>query len=162
LKTLILTCSYSSGCSLSVVQATQSARRSKLMWYLGVTLAILFFGGFLVRSYWEDHVLERDTKKLLAYYHHVLPGSIADGDDRNARWIAYKFRGKKDKLWASLQKKYGEPIREANEWEDYIHPNAAAGAKDRDETIDMDAGEGNDGKDTLTSDEAKDEDGDEL
>ena len=64
----------------SVVQATKSARNSSIMYYGGIAFAILFFGGFLVKSYVEQHVFERDTRRLLAYYKHVLPGTLLDGD----------------------------------------------------------------------------------
>jgi hypothetical protein len=100
-------------------------------------LAVAFFGGFLVKSYWEEHVFKRDTRKLLAYYKHALPGSFADGDELNARYLVWKYRGKKDKLWKRLEKKYGVPVREVHEWGD-----EAEG--DRDEEVeeeDLDAKE---------------------
>jgi hypothetical protein len=53
---------------------------SAIQWYLGIAFAILFFGGFLAKSYWEEYVFERDTRRLLAYYKHVVPGSMSDGD----------------------------------------------------------------------------------
>jgi len=102
----------------SVVQANKSARNSKLRYYLGVILAIAFFGGFLVKSYWEERSFEHDTKRLLAYYKHVVPGSLADGDENNARYLVWKYRGKRHKLWKRLEIKYGEPVREVHEWED--------------------------------------------
>ena len=40
---------------------------------------------------------------------------MADGDLNNARYLVWKYRGKKEKLWRSLEKKYGEPV--LNEWE---------------------------------------------
>lgn len=104
----------------SVVQATKSARNSALQYYIGVTLAVLFFGGFLARSYWEEYTFNRDTKKLLAYYKHAIPGSISDGDENNARFLVWKFRHKKKKLWSGLEKKYGIPVREVHEWEGYV------------------------------------------
>jgi len=103
----------------SVVQATKSARNSAIQWYLGIAFAILFFGGFLVKSYWEQHVFERDTRRLLAYYKHVLPGSLLDGDEQNARYVVYKYRNKKEKLWRGLEKKYDEPVLLEHEWEEY-------------------------------------------
>lgn len=111
--------------SESVVQATKSARNSAIRYYIGIALAILFFGGFLVRSYWEEYTFNRDTKKLLAYYKHVVPGSIADGDDRNAMHIVWKYRSSKQKLWAVLEKKYGVPVREAHEWDGYKAKSSA-------------------------------------
>ena len=104
--------------SESVVQATVSARNSKLRYYIGVLLAILFFGGFLVKSYVEEKIFERDTKRLLAYYKHVVPGSIMDGDLHNAQYLVWKYRGKKDKLWKRLETKYGVPVLHVNEYDD--------------------------------------------
>jgi hypothetical protein len=86
---------------------------------VGILFAILFFGGFLFKSYWDDYVLERDAARLLAYYKHVIPGSYQDGDEHHARYTAYKYRNKKDRLWKSLEKKYGVPVRHAHEWDDY-------------------------------------------
>jgi len=103
-------------CSESVVQATKTARASWLRYWIGLTLAILFFGGFLVKSYWEERVFNRDTKKLLAYYKNVLPGSMHDGDEHNARYLVWKYRGKKTKLWRMLEKKYEHPVLEIHEW----------------------------------------------
>jgi hypothetical protein len=100
----------------SVVQANTSARNSTIRYYLGIFLAIAFFGGFLVKSWWEDRVFERDTKRLLAYYKHVIPGSLSDGDLHNARYLVYKYRNKKEKLWKNLEKKYGYPVLHEHEW----------------------------------------------
>jgi len=116
----------------SVVQATKSARWSAIQWYLGVGFAILFFGGFLVKSYWEDHVLERDTRRLLAYYKHVLPGSMLDGDVQNARYVAYKYRNKKHKLWKGLEKKYEVPVFLEHEWEDWKEDDESEDHEDLD------------------------------
>lgn len=103
----------------SVVQATNSARWSQIQWYLGVGFAILFFGGFLFKSWWDERVLERDTRRLLAYYKRALPGSLLDGDVNNARYVAYKYRNKKDKLWRGLEKKYDIPVLHEHEWADW-------------------------------------------
>lgn len=117
----------------SVVQATKSARLSAIQWYLGVAFAILFFGGFFVKSYWEEKVFERDTRRLLAYYKHVLPGSMLDGDVNNARYVVYKYRNKKEKLWKGLEKKYDVPVYLEDEWEDYLEQQ-----EDGDEAEDLD------------------------
>ena len=103
----------------SVVQATKSARNSTIRYWVGIILAIAFFGGFMIKSYWEEHVFERDTKRLLAYYKHATPGS-ANGDVHNARYLVWKYRGKKKALWKRLEVKYGIPVRHAYEWEDEI------------------------------------------
>lgn len=126
-------CRFSFLYSQSVVQATKSARLSAIQWYLGVAFAILFFGGFFVKSYWEDKVFERDTRRLLAYYKHVLPGSMLDGDVNNARYVIYKYRNKKEKLWKGLEKKYDIPVYLEDEWEDYLEQQ-----EDGDEAEDLD------------------------
>jgi hypothetical protein len=72
-----------------------------------------------VKSWWEERVFERDTRRLLAYYKHVLPGSMLDGDINNARYVVYKYRNKKNKLWKGLEKKYDVPVLLEYEWEDY-------------------------------------------
>ena len=79
----------------------------------------MFFGGFLVKSWWEERVFERDTRRLLAYYKHVLPGSMLDGDFQNARYVVYKYRNKKERLWRGLEKKYDVPVFLEHEWEDW-------------------------------------------
>ena len=71
-----------------------------------------------MKSYWEEAVFERDTRRLLAYYKHVIPGSMSDGDEHNARYLVWKYRGKKEKLWRSFEKKYGSPVLLEHEWED--------------------------------------------
>jgi hypothetical protein len=110
-----------------VVQAVKSARDSAFRYYVGVILAVLFFGGFLFKSYWDEYVLERDTTKLLAYYNHVLPGSIADGDRRNAMHVVYRYRHNKAALWNKLETKYGVSMREAHEWDDYKKEDSDGG-----------------------------------
>jgi hypothetical protein len=105
-----------------------------LRYYIGTILAVLFFGGFFVRSYWEEHVFNRDTERLLAYYKHVLPGSIHDGDLNSARYAVYRYRSKKEKLWKMLEKKYEEPVRHVGEWEGYDDGKGT----DEEETVDLD------------------------
>jgi hypothetical protein len=102
----------------SVAQATISARNSKLRYYLGIVLAVAFFGGFLVKSWWEERVFVRDTQRLLAYYKHALPGTMQDGDLHNSRYLVWKYRGKKEKLWRNLEKKYGFEVLHEHEWPD--------------------------------------------
>ena len=72
-----------------------------------------------MKSWWEERVFERDTRRLLAYYKHVLPGSMLDGDVNNARYVVYKYRNKKNKLWKGLERKYDVPVLLEHEWEDY-------------------------------------------
>ena len=101
--------------SETVVQAVVSSRNSSIRYWVGLILAVAFFGGFLFKSYWEDLVFKRDTKRLLTYYKHAAPNSLADGDLYNARYLVWKYRNKKEALWRRLEKKYGVPV--LNEWE---------------------------------------------
>jgi hypothetical protein len=119
----------------SVVQATKTARNSLLRYYIGTIFAILFFGGFFVRSYYEEHVFKRDTERVLAYYKHILPGSMHDGDVDGARYVVWKYRSKKEQLWRLLEKKYEVPVRQADEWADY---DDGKGSTDDEETLDLD------------------------
>jgi hypothetical protein len=100
----------------SIVQATKNARSNVMWYYLKWIIAIGFFGGFLVKSYVEEKVFERDVVRLLTYYKHVVPNSIADGDLNNARYLVWKYKGKKDKLWKRLEAKYDAPVLHAHEW----------------------------------------------
>jgi len=103
----------------SVVQAMKSARGRLYEYYGWLTFAVLFFGGFFAKSYWEDYVWKRDTQRLLDYYAHIIPGSIQDGDRDTASWLAYKYRHNKEKLWNNLETKYGHPV--PDEWpEDWV------------------------------------------
>ena len=102
----------------SVVQATKSARNSTIRYYVGIAAAILFFGGFMVKSYMEEKIFERDVQRVLAFYKHAAPGSISDGDERNARWLVYKYKGRKDKLWRRLAAKYDMEVKQSWEWDD--------------------------------------------
>jgi len=108
----------------SVVQAVVTSRNSKIRYWIGIILAIAFFGGFLLKSYWEESVFERDTRRLLEYYKHAMPGSLSDGDRQNARYLVWKYRGKAKVLWRRLEKKYDIPVLMAHEWEDWVDPNA--------------------------------------
>ncbi len=101
-------------------------------------MAIAFFGGFLVKSWWEDHVFKRDTRRLLAYYKNVIPGSLSDGDLHNARYVVYKYRNKKEKLWKNLEKKYGIPALQEDEWAEY----GAQSNEDEGEEENLDYSEG--------------------
>ena len=98
----------------SVVQAMKTARTRLMEYYGWLTFAILFFGGFFIKSYYEDYVWKRDTQRLLLYYDIVIPGSSQDGDIDTARWLAYKYRHNKDKLWHNLEMKYGVSV--PKEW----------------------------------------------
>lgn len=92
-----------------------------------------------MKSYWEEHVFQRDTKRLLAYYKHVIPGSMSDGDQQNARYLVWKYRYKKQKLWKNLEKKYGEPVLEEHEWPDADQDGESAENDEQEEDLDSDS-----------------------
>ena len=119
-----------------MVQATISARNSKLRYYIGSLLAVAFFGGLLFKSWYEERVFVRDTARLLAFYKNVVPGSISDGDIHNAHYLVYKYRGKKEKLWKNLEKKYGVAVLEEHEW-----PDVTKGDSKQQDNDEVDEGE---------------------
>jgi len=125
----------------TIVQATKSARNSKLLRWGTIIGSVLFIGGFLVKSYVEERIFDRDTQRVLAYYKHAAPNSFHDGDERQARYLVWKYKGKKDALWRRLEAKYGVPVKHAWEWDDEEDEKA----KDEDEAAeDLDDGEEND------------------
>lgn len=111
----------------------------------------------MLKSYIEDAVFNRDTKRLLAYYRRVLPGSLHDGDEFGARHLVYKYRNKKDKLWKRLETKYGFPV--PDKWDDSTGDtqNFEKSAVGNDEEIDLDSEEQSDvGEDNISADESGD------
>ncbi|KAL7537148.1 hypothetical protein ACHAXR_007628 [Thalassiosira sp. AJA248-18] len=128
----------------TIVQATKSARNSKLLRWGGIIGSFLFIGGFLVKSFVEERVFERDTQRVLAYYKHAAPNSFHDGDERQARYLVWKYKGKKDKLWRRLESKYQVPVKHAWEWEDedVVENGDAKGKEDDEEAEDLDGEEG--------------------
>ena len=137
----------------SIEQALKSARSSSFWKYFRYILAIGFVGGFLVKSFVEDRIRERDVKRLLAYYKQTAPGTINDGDRHNAYYLCWKYKGKKDKLWKRLETKYGHPVLTLKEYEELEaeqeeaaaaaaeqeEKDTAAGAQEDDENVDLDA-----------------------
>jgi uncharacterized protein with LGFP repeats len=101
-----------------IKSANAGEKRRSIMTYLGWAIVASVICGFLVKSYVDERIFKRDVKKLLAYYKHVAPGSISDGDEYNAQYLVWKFQNKKNKLWKKLEDKYGIPVREADEWVD--------------------------------------------
>lgn len=83
-------------------------------------------------------MFERDTRRLLAFYRHVIPGSLSDGDLHNARYVVWKYRNKKEKLWKSLEKKYGEPVLHEYEWPE-VEPEETE--PEAEENLDEDEGD---------------------
>jgi len=141
--------------SESVAIATKSARNSAIRYYAGILFAILFFGGFLVKSYWDDYVLNRDAERLLLFYKANVPGSYNDGDEHHARYTCYKYRNKKDKLWRNLEKKYGVPVLEAREYKALLSEQADVG-EEEEETVDLDDDDNNKEEKTEEEQEAPD------
>jgi len=94
----------------SVVQASKNLRSSIFEYYVILIFCVLFFGGFLVKSFIEDYTFRRDVNILLHYYKIALPGSIYDGDVWKARYLCYKYRGRRHVLWKRLEKKYDIPV----------------------------------------------------
>ena len=138
--------------SETIVQATKSARNSKLLRWGTIIGVFSFMGFFFVKSYVDERVFDRDTERLLAYYKRAAKNSMHDGDERGARYLVWKYKGKKDKLWKRLETKYNIPVRHAWEWDDEDEKND--GAKEEDEeTEDLDDGD---------SEKKKGGDGDEL
>jgi len=123
----------------TIAQATKSARNTKLLRYGTILGSILFIGGFLVKSYVEERIFERDTRRVLAYYKHAAPNSFHDGDERQARYLVWKYKGKKDKLWRRLEAKYDVPVRHEWEWEDEEEAKEEEKTEDAE---DLDDGEG--------------------
>ena len=124
-----------------MVIATKSARNSAIRYYLGILFAILFFGGFLFKSYWDDYVLNRDTERLLLFYKYHVAGSFNDGDEHHARYTCYKYRNKKDKLWRGLEKKYEVPVLQAHEYKALLlerEQAQGASTEDEEETVNLD------------------------
>jgi len=120
-----------------VVQATKSAPipNSKLLRWETIIGSVLFIGdflvGFLVKSYVEERIFDRDIQRVLAYYTHAAANSFHDGDERQARYLVWKYKGKKDALWRRLEAKYGVQVKHAWEWDD--DEENGNGAKDDDE-----------------------------
>lgn len=137
----------------TIVQATKSARNNKLLKWGGIIGSILFIGGFLVKSFVEERVFERDTQRVLAYYKHAAANSFHDGDERHARYMVWKYKGKKDKLWRRLEAKYDIPVKHAWEWPEEVEGETKKDHEDEAEDLD---GGGSDNKG------GSDGDGDEL
>ena len=125
----------------TIVQATKSARNSKLLRWGTIIGSVLFIGGFLVKSFVEERIFERDTQRVLAYYKHAAPNSFHDGDERQARYLVWKYKGKKDALWRRLEAKYGVPVKHAWEWDDEEEGDGDVGEDDNEVAEDLDGDE---------------------
>ena len=138
--------------SETIVQATKSARNSKLLRWGTIIGLFSFMGFFFVKSYVDERIFDRDTDRLLAYYKRAAKNSMHDGDVRGARYLVWKYKGKKDKLWKRLEAKYNIPVKHAWEWDDEDEKNDGAKEEEVD-TEDLD---------DVDSEKEKGGDGDEL
>lgn len=104
--------------------------------------SILFIGGFLVKSFVEERIFQRDTERVLAYYKRAAPNSLHDGNEHGARYLVWKYKGKKDKLWRRLESKYGIPVKHAWEWDDDDEDGGKDGTSNNEdeEAEDLDSG----------------------
>lgn len=102
----------------TIEQAFKAAKSSTFWYYAKILFAIAFFGGFMVKSYWEEKSRELCVERILAFYKRAAPNSINDGDRHNAHYICWKYKGKRNKLYKKLETKYGVPVKQVHEWED--------------------------------------------
>ena len=102
----------------TIEQAFKAAKSSTFWYYIKIVFAIAFFGGFMVKSYWEERSREQCVERILAFYKRAAPNTINDGDKHNAHYICWKYKGKRDKLYKKLETKYGIPVKYVHEWED--------------------------------------------
>lgn len=106
----------------TIDQAIKAARTSTMWKYIRIIGAIAFFGGFMVKSYLGEKNREECAERVLAFYKRASPNSINDGDKHNAHYVCYKYRGRTEKLYKKLEKKYGMRVKEVHEWEDEEEP----------------------------------------
>ncbi len=76
----------------------------------------------MAKSYFGEKSREACAERVLAFYKRASPNSINDGDKHNAHFVCYKYRGRTEKLYKKLEKKYGIPVKEVHEWEDDEEP----------------------------------------
>jgi RNase H-fold protein (predicted Holliday junction resolvase) len=79
----------------------------------------------MTKSYVDERNRERCAQKILAYYKRASPNTINDGDQHHAHYTCYKYRGKVNKLYKKLEKKYGVVMKEVDEWEDEVEDDIA-------------------------------------
>jgi len=79
----------------------------------------------MAKSYLGEYNREQCAQKVLAYYKRVAPNTINDGDEHHAHYTCYKYKGKVDKLYKKLEKKYGIEVKEVHEWEDEVEEEVA-------------------------------------
>ena len=102
----------------TIVQATKSARNSKLLRWGSIIGAVSFMGFFMIKSYVDERIFDRDTERVLNFYRRAAKNSMHDGDVHGARYLVWKYKGKKNKLWRRLEVKYNIPVKHSWEWDD--------------------------------------------
>jgi hypothetical protein len=102
----------------TIVQATKSARNSKLLRWGSIIGAVSFMGFFMIKSYVDERIFDRDTERVLNFYRRAAKNSMHDGDVHGARYLVWKYKGKKAKLWRRLEVKYSIPVKHSWEWDD--------------------------------------------
>lgn len=117
----------------------------------------MFIGGFLVKSFVEERIFQRDTERVLAYYKRAAPNSLHDGNEHGARYLVWKYKGKKDKLWRRLESKYGIPVKHAWEWDDDDEDGGKDGTSNNEDAEAEDLDSGN-----VNSEKSEGGDGEEL
>jgi len=96
----------------SVEQALENSRYTTIRYYGILTTVITLCVYFFIKSYWEEHTNNRDVKRLLHYYKIAAKNSFYDGDNWNARYVIWKYRGRRHVLWRRLEAKYGIAVPE--------------------------------------------------
>jgi TPR repeat protein len=56
-------------------------------------------GFFAIKSYVDEHIVDRDTERALNYYRQAAKNSMHDCDVLGVRYLVWKHKEKKDKLW---------------------------------------------------------------
>ena len=70
----------------------------------------------MFKSWYGEVTFKKNTNKLLSYYSHVTPESLAAGDKRQAQYLVWKYGNNIDLLWRRLEVKYGIPVPDS--WPD--------------------------------------------
>mmetsp|Transcript_10111 Transcript_10111/g.12811 ORF Transcript_10111/g.12811 Transcript_10111/m.12811 type:complete len:833 (+) Transcript_10111:143-2641(+) len=127
----------------SVEQALKSAKSSALWYWVRLIGFVGFVGGFLIKSYVDDVIRKNCVQRVLGFYRHNAANTINDGDEYNANYVCYKYKGKKAKLWKRLETKYGAPVLTLQEYEELDAKIAEEKAKEEEEKVDLDEEEEN-------------------
>jgi len=102
----------------SVVQALENSQYLKIRYYGILTTVTTLCIYFFIRAYWVEYTNSRDVKRLLHYYKIAAPNTFHDGDNWNARYLIWKYKGRRHVLWRRLEAKYDVPVPETWDGED--------------------------------------------